>query len=82
MLLSMHEVGHVEVVTTATLERGRDANMKPMVNQYVVVKKIGKGQHGDVFKGLDQSNGRKVVRVLFVAFRICALQPRLARQSK
>lgn len=42
------------VVTTSTLESAHDDNGRPMVNQYVIYQRIGKGQHGSVYKAFDR----------------------------
>ena len=57
------------VVTTSTIERGRDENERPMINQYLIYQRIGKGQHGEVLKAYDKNrNFLPVVSLIFSSY--------------
>lgn len=68
-----------DVVMTSTINFTRDHRDRPIINQYLIGHRVGKGQHGEVFKGYDMRRGNMVVvRIFFSDLSRRACSYRLA----
>ena len=61
--MSMVDDFSSHVVTTNSI----DFANKHIINQYVIIRRVGKGQHGFVFEARDTVNNRTVVSWAFIA---------------
>ncbi|KAI5119653.1 hypothetical protein M0805_009014 [Coniferiporia weirii] len=51
------------VATTSTINYSRDTRNRLIVNQYIIGHRLGTGQHGEVYKGIDIRRGNMLVAI-------------------